>query len=239
MEALKICGGNPLNGEIHIQGAKNSVLPILAATLLSGGVCVIENCPDLADVHSSLRILRHLGCGARFENNALSVDATYLSRTDIPENMMREMRSSVIFLGAILARTRQVCMSYPGGCELGARPIDIHIDSLRRLGAEISEKNGNIDCRAVSMTGTEIVLPLPSVGATENIMIASCACDGVTHIKNAACEPEIEDLQSFLTAMGARVYGAGTATVTIEGGVLLHGARHRVIPDRIAAATYL
>ena len=239
MDTLKIRGGVTLNGEIRAQGAKNSVLPILVATLLGKGVCVIENCPDLEDVRSSMRILRLLGCAAVFEGGTLTVDSTGMTRTDIPECMMREMRSSVIFLGAILARAGRARISYPGGCELGARPIDIHLSALRALGAEITEKNGDLECRAAALKGREIILPLPSVGATEHIMIASCACDGVTHIKNAACEPEIEDLQNFLTAMGARVRGAGTPNVTVEGGAPMHGAKYSVMPDRIAAVTYL
>lgn len=239
MTVLNVNGGKPLNGTVRVHGAKNSVLPILAATLLGKGVCVINNCPDLADVHSTLRILRHLGADAVYSNGVVTVDASFIKRVDIPETLMREMRSSVIFLGAILARTGEVEMSHPGGCELGPRPIDIHLAALRQLGAEISDDCGFVRCRAKKLVGNDITLSFPSVGATENAMIASCSCNGVTIIRNAAREPEIEDLQNFLRAIGADVSGAGSSTVTIKGGGELHGAVHRVIPDRIVTATYL
>ncbi len=239
MSILNITGGRPLQGKLRIHGAKNSVLPILAATLLCKGTCVIHNCPDLMDVHSSLRILQHLGCKATFANSTVTIDATDVTMVTIPEKLMREMRSSVIFLGAILARMGEACMSYPGGCELGSRPIDLHLSALRQLGTEIQEENGNLLCKAHNLQGKEIILSFPSVGATENIMVAACACQGTTCIKNAAREPEIEDLQNFLCAMGAKVSGAGSSTIYIEGGQSLHGASHNVIPDRIVTATYL
>lgn len=231
--------GNPLGGTIRAHGAKNSVLPILAATLLNKDVSVISNCPDLADVHSSLRILRHLGCKAEFDKGVATVDSTNVSRMDIPETLMREMRSSVIFLGAILARTGCADMSYPGGCELGLRPIDLHLTSLKSMGAELTEENGSIKCKAKRLAGTEIILSFPSVGATENIMIAACTAEGLTTIKNAAREPEIEDLQEFLCSMGADIKGAGTSTIYINGNSALHGTKHRIMPDRIETATYL
>lgn len=239
MAVLNITG-SPLSGTIRAHGAKNSVLPILAATLLNKNVSVITNCPDLADVHSSLRILRHLGCKAEFDNGVATVDSTNVTRVDIPESLMREMRSSVIFLGAILARTGHAEMSYPGGCELGTRPIDLHLASLKNMGAELTEENGNINCKAKYLVGTEIILSFPSVGATENIMIAACSAEGLTTIKNAAREPEIEDLQEFLCSMGAEIKGAGTSTVYIKGSrENLHGTTHRIMSDRIETATYL
>jgi UDP-N-acetylglucosamine 1-carboxyvinyltransferase len=239
MDWIQIEGGTPLRGELTVQGAKNSVLPILSATLLSGGQCEIEHCPRLRDVDSALRILRHLGCEARREGETLWVDATRLTRCDIPETMMREMRSSVIFLGAILARVGEAEMSYPGGCELGARPIDFHLAALRTLGAQIEESGGFLHCRASVLRGSEIVLSLPSVGATENTMLCACGAEGTTVIHNAAREPEIRDLQNFLRACGAQIRGAGSSTITIVGKRPLHGCRHRIIADRIAAATYL
>lgn len=239
METLVIEGGRRLAGVLTVQGAKNSVLPILAATLLCGDVCVIENCPRLRDVTVSVQILRHLGCAVRWDGDALEVDARQLICTDIPDEWMREMRSSVIFLGAILARTGEACLAYPGGCELGPRPIDLHIAALRALGAQIDEHGGRLCAYASALQGAEIVLAIPSVGATENAMLAACGAEGVTVIHNAAREPEIVDLQNFLVAMGASVQGAGGSVITVEGGRNLHGCRHRVIADRIVAATYL
>ncbi|NLU24771.1 MAG: UDP-N-acetylglucosamine 1-carboxyvinyltransferase [Clostridiales bacterium] len=239
MNLIEVTGGRPLQGEIRVQGAKNSVLPILAATILSGGVCEIQRCPRLSDVDSAIRILRYLGCDVHWEAETLVVDTTVLQRCDIPDAMMREMRSSVIFLGAILARIGQVDMSYPGGCELGPRPIDFHLSALRSLGADITENAGVLHCDTTGLQGTEIVLSLPSVGATENVILAACGAEGTTVLHNAAREPEIADLQKFLCLCGAEVRGAGSSTVVIEGKRPLHGCRHQVIADRIAAATYL
>ncbi len=236
---IAVEGGHGLRGELTVQGAKNSVLPILAAAILCRDVSVIENCPRLEDVDASAAILRHLGCRVRWVGEDLEVDSSGLSRWDIPDGLMRRMRSSVIFLGAILARCGRAALSYPGGCELGPRPIDLHLTALRTLGAHIEERGGQLRCRGERLRGTEIVLSLPSVGATENAMLAACGADGVTVISNAAREPEIMDLQAFLRKMGASVRGAGTSTVIVEGGRPLHGCRHRCIGDRIAAATYL
>lgn len=239
MGKILVEGGRRLAGEIAIQGAKNSVLPILAASVLCGDVCVIEKCPRLSDVETTVEILRHLGAIARWENGDLIVDSRSLMRCDIPDELMRKMRSSVIFLGAIMSRCGQAAMSYPGGCELGPRPIDMHLSALRALGAEIRETGGRLVCRAAALRGTEIMLSLPSVGATENAMLAACGAEGTTVICNAAREPEIVDLQCFLQKMGADVRGAGSSTVIVTGGRELHGCRHRVIGDRIVAATYL
>lgn len=237
--ALTINGGRPLYGRIRMHGAKNSVLPILAASILGGGRQVIRNCPDLRDVAFTFRILRHLGCHVIQENDAVEIDSRLMSRIDIPDTLMREMRSSVVFLGAILARMGEACISFPGGCELGPRPIDLHISALRSLGAEITEEGGNLICKAKRLQGQEINLSMPSVGATENVMLAACAAEGVTRITNAAREPEIEDLQTFLQTMGVHVTGAGTSTVTIEGGFQLQETQHNIIPDRIVTATFL
>ena len=239
MSQLLIRGGRPLSGEVVIQGAKNSVLPILAATLLTAGQVEVRNCPRLRDVDASVRILRALGCEARWEDTSLLVDTAGLNRCAISDILMREMRSSAIFLGAILARCGQAELSYPGGCELGPRPIDLHLNGLRELGAEIDDSGGLLHCRAARLQGRELVLSLPSVGATENLMLAACGAEGVTTICNAAREPEIGDLQDFLNACGGKVSGAGTSTVTVEGGQTFHGCTYTVMPDRIAAATYL
>lgn len=239
MSELRITGGQRLSGEIAVHGAKNSVLPILAATVLAPGVSVIHNCPHLSDVTASLAILEHLGCKTARQGNTVTVDATALTRCDVPDELMREMRSSVIFLGAILGRTGRAELSLPGGCELGPRPIDLHLSAMRTLGADIQEGSDGLVCTTAGLAGREITLSLPSVGATENIMLAACAAQGVTVIINAAREPEIADLQAFLNAMGARVQGAGSSLVMIEGGRPLHGGEHTVIGDRIVAATYL
>ena len=239
MSQLLVLGGRPLRGEVAIQGAKNSVLPILAATLLTAGQVEVRNCPRLRDVDASVRILRALGCKARWEGGSLLVDTAGLNGCAISDILMREMRSSAIFLGAILARCGQAELSYPGGCELGPRPIDLHLNGLRELGAEIDDSGGLLHCKAAGLKGRELVLSLPSVGATENLMLAACGAEGVTTICNAAREPEIEDLQNFLNACGGKVSGAGTSTVTVEGGRRFHGCVYTVMPDRIAAATYL
>lgn len=239
MQELFVEGGKRLCGELTIQGSKNGVLPVLAATIVCAGECRIENCPHLRDVDASIAILRHLGCCTRWEGGTLLVDTTHMDKNEVPDALMREMRSSVIFLGAILARQREAALSYPGGCELGPRPIDMHLAALRALGAEITERGGTLRCRANVLTATEIVLPLPSVGATENAILAACGAEGTTTIYNAAREPEIAELQDFLNAMGARVRGAGGSIMTVEGARTLHGGTHRVIADRIVASTYL
>ena len=239
MSYISLEGGRRLSGELTVQGAKNSVLPILAASVMSGSVCRIGRCPHLSDVDTTVEILRHLGCCVHWEDDALIVDATTVSCWDIPDTLMRRMRSSVIFLGAILSRCGCAEISYPGGCELGPRPIDLHLAALRTLGAQVTERGGSIHCLGENMRGGEIMLSLPSVGATENAMLAACSAEGTTVISNAAREPEICDLQRFLCACGASVRGAGTSTVVVEGKRPLHGCDHPVIADRIVAATYL
>lgn len=239
MSAFLVEGGRRLVGTVRVHGAKNSVLPILAATILGEGESVIHNCPDLSDVEASLEILRHLGCKAEREGDTVVVDASRPTRCDVPDGLMREMRSSVIFLGAILGRMGEARLCAPGGCELGPRPIDLHLAAIRALGAEIEERGGALLCTAKRLKGGEIVLSMPSVGATENAMLAAVAAEGTTTITNAAREPEIVDLQDFLLAMGAAVRGAGSSVITVEGGRPLHGGEHTVIGDRIVAATYL
>ena len=239
MSILKITGGKPLSGSIRINGAKNSVLPILAATLINGGVNVLHNCPDLKDVTSAIKILEHLGCKVKREGKTITVDSSVVSRCDVPDSLMREMRSSVIFLGPIIARCGCAVLHTPGGCELGPRPIDLHLSALEKLGVSIENEGGNIVCKAGDMKGRDIILSFPSVGATENIMLAAIACRGATRIINAAREPEIEDLQQFLKKTGASVNGAGGSEISIIGGRAYFDTEHRVMPDRIEAATYL
>ena len=238
MSVFLIQGGVPLSGAVRIQGAKNSVLPILAATLLVPGTCVIHNCPQLTDVDYTLAILRHLGCKVERQGETVTVDASVLTDYNVPDGLMREMRSSVVFLGPILGRLGCAELSYPGVCELGPRPIDLHLSALRSLGADIRERNGRLCCDG-RLDGGDVTLSIPSVGATENIMLAAVGAAGTTTITNAAREPEIVDLQDFLLALGADVRGAGTSVITIRGGKRLHGGEYTVMADRIVACTYL
>ncbi len=239
LSRIIVNGGKRLTGSVKIHGAKNAVLPILAATVMAEGVHTISNCPCLSDVSVTCEILKELGATVTRDKDTLIVDTSGSMGSFIPESLMRKLRSSVIFLGAVLARKKEAKISAPGGCELGPRPIDLHIKALKELGADIKEEHGYLICRAENLKGKDIHLDIPSVGATENIMLAACAAEGTTVISNAAREPEIEDLACFLNSMGATVLGAGTSTVTIVGGSELKPAKHKVMPDRIVAATYL
>ena len=240
MSFYEITGGRPLAGTVAVQGAKNSVLPMMAAALLAPGVSVIHNCPDLTDVSAAMDILRLLGCSVTREGDTVTINAASPVPTPIPEQLSRELRSSVIFMGAMLSRMGTGELAYPGGCDLGPRPIDLHLSALRMLGADIREEQGTLRFGWSRWPrGREVCLALPSVGATENAMLAACGCPGVTTIVGAAREPEIVDLGRFLAAMGADIAGVGESTIIIRGGKALFPARYTVMGDRIAGATYL
>ena len=240
MKEFVINGARRLDGEINIHGSKNSVLPILAATVVTKGESVIHNCPKLTDVDAAVKILEKLGCRVKREGHTVTVNSETVDSCEVPESLMREMRSSVIFLGAILARLDKAILSAPGGCEIGLRPIDMHIAAVEQLGVTLNEEHGKLEFIAADgLSGAKITLPFPSVGATENIIIASSLAKGTTIISNAAREPEISDLADFLNGCGADIKGAGDSTVIIKGVKELGGTTHTVIPDRIAASTYL
>jgi UDP-N-acetylglucosamine 1-carboxyvinyltransferase len=239
MSKIIINGGHSLSGSIAVHGAKNAVLPILAATVLCSGVSVIKGCPHLSDVDYSIKILRFLGCRVKREGSTVTVDSSGMKCTEIPEELMLKMRSSITFLGPITAKHGNACMCAPGGCELGPRPIDLHIKAFKRIGIKVVEQGGFIKTTAKHIKGADIHLDFPSVGATENVMMAAVLAEGKTTITNAAKEPEIIDLEAFLNKMGAKVSGAGSDVIVIEGVKTLKGTEHTVIPDRIVAATYL
>ena len=239
-QSIVVRGGRPLHGELCVQGAKNSTLPLLAAAILCRGETVLHNCPMLSDVHVCTRILRHLGCRCARRGETLIVCTDGLCGCEIPHSLMCEMRSSIVFLGAILARCGEAKLSFPGGCALGPRPIDLHISALKKLGAEIREAHGCLLCTAPKgLRGCHIALAFPSVGATENILLAAATARGTTVLTNAAREPEIEELAQYLNRCGANIRGAGESCIIIEGVPKLYGTEFSVMPDRIAAATYL
>ncbi|MFC4076528.1 UDP-N-acetylglucosamine 1-carboxyvinyltransferase [Salinithrix halophila] len=237
MEQFVIKGGKPLYGTVRVQGAKNSALPILAATLLVEGIHEIRDVPHLSDTDVMSQILQALGVKMRWDGNNVKLETSSIKTARIPEFLMRQMRSSIFLMGPLLSRLQEVIISRPGGCAIGARPIDLHLKGLSLLGAEIEEGDGFIRCSASRLTGAEVRLDLPSVGATENIMMAAVRAEGETVIKNAAREPEISDLERFLNLMGADVHGAGTDTIVIRGVQRLTPVSYEVIPDRIVAGT--
>ncbi len=240
MSAITVTGGKKLNGAIRLHGAKNSALPILAGVILCKGESVIHNCPALSDVDAAIKILEHLGAEVKREKSAVIINTENITGYDIPDDLMREMRSSIVFLGAIAARQNKAKLSSPGGCELGPRPIDLHLSALSQLGMTIDESGGFLDCSCPEgFKGDEITLSFPSVGATENIILASVTARGTTRILGAAREPEISDLADFLNRAGAQILGAGSDIIEITGVKELKGTDHTVIPDRIEAATYL
>ena len=240
MDSFLIQGGTPLRGEVTISGAKNAVLPIMAATLLTAEPCVIRRVPQLSDVQFMGRILSSLGAEVKFDRGALTVRAARVKGVG-DYDLIRKMRGSVCILGPLLGRRGEAVVSLPGGCVIGARPIDLHLKGLEALGTKIRIDGGYIHARARKLKGAELFLGGrcgPTVLGTANVMMAAVLADGVTLIESAACEPEVVDLANFLNAMGAKVLGAGSPTLTITGVKSLHGAEHEVIPDRIEAATF-
>lgn len=239
MSEIHIGGFRRLRGEIPIQGSKNGVLPMMAASVLSDETTVLTNVPAIQDVDCMMGILKFMGCRCTLEAGTLTIDPSGMKETMLPECYVRQMRSSIVLLGAMLGRFGQAATCYPGGCSIGKRPVDFHIMALRSMGARISEEDGRITARAELLTGSVARLPYPSVGATENAILAAVTARGTTVIQGAAREPEIQELCGFLNAMGAEVRGGGTGEILIQGKRRLHGCCYQVPGDRIVAGTYL
>lgn len=239
MEKICVVGGKPLKGSVCIKNAKNAVLPMLGAVLLSREESEIPDCPRLADVNNMCGILTHLGCQCWWEGDSLFVSSCNADKFEMPEELAREMRSSIFLLGPVLARFGRAVCTYPGGCEIGSRPIDLHLKGLRALNVEITEERGRICCDGRDMRGAVIQLDYPSVGATENLMMAATAAKGETVINNAAREPEIIALANALNSMGASITGAGSSSIVIPCCKEMKGSRYAPLPDRIAAGTFL
>jgi UDP-N-acetylglucosamine 1-carboxyvinyltransferase len=239
MGKFRVRGGRKLGGNIRVIGAKNAILPILAAVILTRKPVVLYDFPHLADVENMLLILQSIGCRIQRENSTLYIDPSQINSWVIPDRYVKEIRSSIVMLGAVLARMKKAVITYPGGCEIGQRPINLHLQGLRQLGVIITESHGYLECEATNMVGADIHLDYPSVGATENIMLAATCAKGQTVIRNAAKEPEITDLQNFINSMGGKVTGAGSNTIIIEGVDSFNETEYTVIPDRIVAGTYL
>ena len=240
MDKLSITGGRPLSGEVHISGAKNAALPILAATLLAETPMTLGNIPRLRDTTTTMKLLGRMGIAlAADEHERVEVDASRISDPFAPYELVKTMRASILVLGPLLARFGHADVSLPGGCAIGSRPVDLHIEGLRAMGAEISVEAGYIRARAGRLKGVRLVLDIVTVTGTENLMMAATLAEGTTLIENAAREPEVVDLANCLNAMGARIRGAGTTTIEIEGVKSLHGASYNVLPDRIETGTFL
>ncbi|WP_061213843.1 UDP-N-acetylglucosamine 1-carboxyvinyltransferase [Syntrophomonas wolfei] len=239
MNSLRLRGGRRLKGQVEISGSKNATLPIMAASLMSMGEVVLSGVPDLEDINVMSMALEILGAKVKREASVLVIDARTINNYELPESISRKMRASNLVMGALLGRFQRARVAYPGGCAIGVRPMDLHLKGLRNLGYELTEEYGFMEGKAQGIMGKEILLDFPSVGATENIIMAAALTPGITTIRNAAREPEITDLQNFLNGMGARITGAGLDTVHIEGVERLNGVEYRVIPDRIEAGTFM
>ncbi len=240
MNKLMINGGTTLNGEIRISGAKNAVLPILAATLLADGPATIENVPHLHDVTTTVELLGCMGVMVSIDEKlSVEVDSSTIENYTAPYHLVKTMRSSILVLGPLLARFGEAEVSLPGGCAIGSRPVDLHIKGLQDMGAEIEVSNGYIHAKASRLKGTRLVMDIVTVTGTENLMMAAALAEGTTVIENAAREPEVLDLANFINAMGGKISGAGSDTIIIEGVEKLNGTRYRVLPDRIETGTFL
>lgn len=239
MDAISICGGNALCGEVNIQGSKNGTLPLLAASILVKGKTVLENCPMITDVDHMIKLLEYAGCKVTRNRRSVEIDASSIRRTDFPSEHTGVMRSSVMLLGAMLGRCGEISTYYPGGCVIGERPIDMHIDALSRLGVVFSDSASKVEAKAAKMAGGIVKLSFPSVGATENVILASVLAEGTTVIEGCAREPEIVELCNFLNRAGAKISGAGESRICIEGVQALREICYRIMPDRIVAGTYL
>jgi UDP-N-acetylglucosamine 1-carboxyvinyltransferase len=241
LEKIIVRGGNRLEGTVRVEGAKNAVLPVLAATLLaSEGKSVLKDVPELSDVYTINEVIRNLNTEVTFSNNTVTVDASKPLFDEAPFEYVRKMRASVLVMGSLLARNGKARVALPGGCAIGSRPIDQHLKGFEAMGAKVKVGNGFIEAEVDGrLKGAKIYLDFPSVGATENIMMAAALADGVTILENCAKEPEIVDLANYLNKMGAKVKGAGTATIRIEGVDKLYGTEHHIIPDRIEAGTFM
>ena len=239
MPSYIIEGGRRLEGEVDVPGSKNASLPILASSILNSGTTKLYNVPEIRDTRITQEILKFLGCKVKKNKGKVEVNSKNITKKEIPEHLMHQMRSTVILAGAILGRFKEVKFSYPGGCDIGARPIDLHLKSFEKLGVNITENAGFIVCKCDKIVGANIDLDFPSVGATENIILASVYAEGVTNISNAAMEPEIVDLANCLNSMGAKIEGAGTSNVKITGVKNLKSISYKIMPDRIEAGSLL
>jgi UDP-N-acetylglucosamine 1-carboxyvinyltransferase len=234
-----IKGSNKLEGKVKISGSKNAALPIIAASILNAGKTTLYNVPNIHDTQMMFEILKNLGGKVEKKNNKIIIDTSKIKKYEIPEDLMRQMRSSVILAGSLIGKYQKAIFSYPGGCDIGTRPIDLHLKGFEKLGINITKNYGNISCICDKIVGEKIDLDFPSVGATENIMLASCLGEGTTQINNAAREPEIIDLQNFLNKMGAKIQGAGSNKIQIEGVKKLNDVSYNIMPDRIETGTFL
>ena len=239
MSSYIIEGGQKLEGTVKISGSKNSSLPIIAATILNAGKTTLYNVPNIQDTQMMFKILETLGAKVEKKNGKIKIDTSKIKKFEIPPDLMHKMRSSVILAGALIGRYNKAIFSYPGGCDIGSRPIDLHLKSFEKLGIEVNQNHGSIECKAEKIKGEKIDLDFPSVGATENAILASVLSEGTTIITNAAREPEIIDVQNFLNKMGAKVVGAGTDEIQIEGVKQLKDVSYNIMPDRIEAGSFL
>lgn len=242
MSSIKVIGGSKLKGEVRIQGSKNAALPIIAATVLNKGVTILRNCPRILDVFNMINVLKELGCVVTWDGNTLIMDTTTITSTKVSEGSVQKMRSSILYLGALLGRSHEVSIAYPGGCSIGSRPIDYHLDSIKRMNVKqefFGDDKGIIHCYTDKIIASDIFLKFPSVGATQNVILTAVLAEGVTRIFNAAREPEVIELCAFLIKAGARICGKGTAFIEIEGVRELHDVEYTLSPDRIVAGTYM